>query len=266
MPAFVVGDVHGCLDSFVGLLRDAGLVDGDLRWSGRDARLWLLGDLVDRGPDGIGVVDLVMRLEREGPVRCLLGNHDLGLLAAWRFGLVRGRTAEANPRALWQLYGGQPGDLARFRPEHATWIERLPAVAREGDWLLVHSDTDRYLHYGLSVDEVCRAVSGAASSIDPELVEGLLATLARRYAFQEAGAVERLLATLGGSRIVHGHTPIPFVRGVDPETVTGPLDYGNGRVRNVDHCLFAGAPGFITELEPLDSRGEADTKPSDAAP
>jgi hypothetical protein len=266
VPAFVVGDVHGCFDAFVDLLRDAEFVDGDLRWSGRDARLWLLGDLVDRGPDGIAVVELVMRLEREGPVRCLLGNHDLGLLAAWRFGLVRGRRAEANPRALWQFNGGQPGDLARFRPDHAAWIERLPAVAREGDWLLVHSDTDRYMHFGLSVDEVCRTVSEAASSTDPELVDDVLAVLAGRYALQEPWAVDRLLATLGGSRIVHGHTPIPFVRGIDPELVTEPLDYGNGLVRNVDHCLFAGGPGFITELEPIGAGDEADTKSSDAAP
>ena len=51
---FVVGDVHGHRDVLAGLLRDSGLVDGSERWRGGDARLWLLGDLVDRGPDGIG--------------------------------------------------------------------------------------------------------------------------------------------------------------------------------------------------------------------
>ena len=53
--------------------------------AGRDARLWLVGDLVDRGPDGVGVIELVRRLQREGDVHCLLGNHELLLLAARRF-------------------------------------------------------------------------------------------------------------------------------------------------------------------------------------
>ena len=63
-PVFVVGDVHGCRDVLAGLLRDAGLVDADERWTGADARVWLVGDLTDRGPDGIGAIDLVRRLER----------------------------------------------------------------------------------------------------------------------------------------------------------------------------------------------------------
>ena len=64
----------------------------------------------------------------------------------------------------------------------------------------------------------------------------------------DPAAVDALLAAFGGSRIVHGHTPIASVLGVDPRSVTAPLVYGNGRVTNVDHCLFAGGPGFVTEL------------------
>jgi len=62
-PLFVVGDVHGHRDVLVRLLREVGLVDPAERWSGGDALLWLVGDLVDRGPDGIGTIDLVRRLE-----------------------------------------------------------------------------------------------------------------------------------------------------------------------------------------------------------
>ena len=50
-----------------------------------------MGDLVDHGPDGIGAVELVMRLQQQaartgGRVQVLLGNHDMLLLAAHRFG------------------------------------------------------------------------------------------------------------------------------------------------------------------------------------
>ena len=83
-----MGDVHGCRDVLVELLQGAGLISHDEGWCGGDARLWLVGDLTDRGPDGIGAIDLVRRLEREtdGAVRCLLGNHEVLLLSVVRFG------------------------------------------------------------------------------------------------------------------------------------------------------------------------------------
>ena len=65
----------------------------------------------------------------------------------------------------------------------------------------------------------------------------------------DAAAVSSLLERFGGTRIVHGHTPIASVRGVDPGQVTVPLVYSGGRVWNVDHCLFAGGPGFVTRLD-----------------
>jgi len=97
VKTFVVGDVHGHLDVLLRLLRDAGLSDARDRWAGADAHLWLLGDLVDRGPDGIGCIELAMRLEDDGVASCLLGNHEPLLLGAWRFG-------KALPR-LWQPPG-----------------------------------------------------------------------------------------------------------------------------------------------------------------
>lgn len=66
------------------------------------------------------------------------------------------------------------------------------------------------------------------------------------------GAVDALLGTFGGMRIVHGHTPIASVVGAEPRDVTGPFDYGAGRVRNIDHCLFAGGNGFVVRLDETD--------------
>lgn len=77
-----VGDVHGAYDGFVAVLRMAGLVDQDLRWSGGSAHLVQTGDVLDRGPDSRRVMDLLMRLEEEarkagGRVHALLGNHEV---------------------------------------------------------------------------------------------------------------------------------------------------------------------------------------------
>jgi hypothetical protein len=79
----------------------------------------------------------------------------------------------------------------------------------------------------------------------------LLDDASDRYAFADPAVVDRVLATLGGSRIVHGHTPISLVLDTPPVEVTAPFVYAGGRCVNVDHGLFIGGPGFVTELSEL---------------
>ncbi len=76
-----IGDVHGAINSLSTILRAAELVDDDLRWTGGDATLVQLGDLLDRGVHLREVFDLLMRLQEEAPesggrVHVLLGNHE----------------------------------------------------------------------------------------------------------------------------------------------------------------------------------------------
>lgn len=77
-----IGDVHGAYDQYVEILRAAGLVDDRNKWSGGQAILVQLGDVIDRGPDSKKVLDLIKDLERDaeragGQVRFLLGNHEI---------------------------------------------------------------------------------------------------------------------------------------------------------------------------------------------
>jgi hypothetical protein len=86
-----VGDVHGAYDSFVSILREAGLVNRRGRWSGGRSILIQTGDVLDRGPDSRKVIDLLQRLERDaarsgGRVYSLLGNHEfMRLVDDWRY-------------------------------------------------------------------------------------------------------------------------------------------------------------------------------------
>jgi hypothetical protein len=248
MATFVVGDVHGHVEPLVDVLRETGLLDENVRWSGQDARLWLLGDLVDRGPDGIAVIELVMRLQREGDVHCVLGNHEAFLLGALRFPNVDCGIPGVTFRTVWELNGGVQDDLARLMPEHVAWIEGLPAVAREGDWLLVHSDTDRYLEYGSTIESICASVRSILTGDDSRRFGRLLDDLADRGSFVEPERLGRFLGTLDGERLVHGHTPIWYAASLDPARVFEPFEYAGGRVLNVDHGLYAGGPGFVAQL------------------
>ena len=127
-------------------------------------------------------------------------------------------------------------------------LER-PAIAREGDWLLLHADTTAYLGYGETVDAINAAIASLLGTGEPEDVDELLEVLCDRMRLVDARAVDVLLEKLGGTRIVHGHTPIASVLEIDPREVMSPLVYLGGRVMNVDHCLFAGGPGFVARLD-----------------
>ena len=72
MRLFAIGDIQGCAAAFDALLRK-------LEFRPSRDHLWLVGDLVNRGPDSLAVLRRVMALDRS--VTCVLGNHDLHLLA-----------------------------------------------------------------------------------------------------------------------------------------------------------------------------------------
>jgi hypothetical protein len=124
----VIGDVHGCLDELLALL------DVVQYHQGAD-RLVFVGDLVDRGPDSIGVVRFVRQLG----VECVLGNHEEKH--------VRWAKREANYRAT-----GKPNPMRPFSPElremneqfvaedHIGWLAALPLYLRlDPRWVVVHA-------------------------------------------------------------------------------------------------------------------------------
>ena len=69
---WVVGDIHGYHDSFVNLLSKLNLDEGDLVIS--------IGDMIDGGPESVGVVDLFMENDQ---FLAILGNHEQMLLDYW---------------------------------------------------------------------------------------------------------------------------------------------------------------------------------------
>ena len=116
---YLVGDLQGCCDAFERLLAEIGFSPS------RD-HLVVLGDLINRGPESLATL---RRLRGLGDAAtCLLGNHDLHLLAV-AFG---GRT----------LHRGDTFAEVLAAPERDAWIEwlraRRMAVVEDG-WLCVHA-------------------------------------------------------------------------------------------------------------------------------
>jgi hypothetical protein len=255
MPeAFAIGDIHGHPEALTRLLRDAGLIGADHAWSGADSELWLLGDLTDRGPDGVGVIELVMRLQREalavgGEVNVLLGNHDLLILASSPFVPVADPGVTPLFREIWTYNGGRASDLARLTHDHAAWLANLPAMALVHDHLLVHADALIYANYGRSVPEVNQTVAAMRRSSDPAIWDRLLEDFTERLAFADPvvgiGNADAFLRRFGGQRILHGHTPIPLVTRQPAAEVREPLAYAGGRCLNLDGGIFLGGPGFV---------------------
>ena len=139
--------------------------------------------------------------------------------------------------------------------EHRAWLVALPAIAREGDWLLLHADTDAYLRYGRSVETVNAGIASALARV-------CRTSSTRRSRSSATGSgsairlvVDTLLDVLGGSRIVHGHTPSRPCSGATRGRSRDPLVSDDGRVVNVDHCLFGGGPGFVTRLDEIAAVG-----------
>ncbi|MEV4425660.1 metallophosphoesterase [Streptomyces sp. NPDC049602] len=266
-PLYVVGDVHGYLDELLAALRAQGLIDENGGWAAGNARLWFLGDFTDRGPDGIGVIDLVMRLSAEaaaagGYCKALMGNHELLLIGAKRFGdtPVNSGAGTATFQAAWLLNGGQKHDMDRLQDVHLQWMSRLDAVVLEDDHLLVHSDTTAYLEYGQTIEDVNDTVHEILTRNDADEVWDVFRKFTKRFAFRDDGgpqAVQELLSTYGGRRIVHGHSPIPYLLGqVGTEegedsagpVVDGPHVYAEGLAIAMDGGVTMAGKLLVVQL------------------
>ena len=253
----VTSDPHGYLDSFRAALTSAGVVNDHGDWAAGDARLYVLGDLLDRGPDGVGVVDLVMRLQAEaeevsGQVVCLLGNHEVLALGMRRYGdrQVSSDTSGSFFRS-WVRNGGLRDDQEQLTEAQHAWLLERPAMALVDDHLLVHSDTLEYVTWGDTIDEVNASVASVLGRDDLDAWWDLWCRLTTRYVFAgEDGTYQArgMLDRYGGDLLVHGHTLVGDFLDIPSEQVKAPYLYADDLVMGVDGGSYDGGPHLVVDL------------------
>jgi len=113
---WAIGDVQGCLDSLLALLPKLP----------SNARLWLVGDLVNRGPRSLDA--LRWAIEQGERVVTVLGNHDLHLLAV-AAGIRRAHRTDTLDDIL----------AAPDRDALLDWVRTRPLAHFDDGWLMVHA-------------------------------------------------------------------------------------------------------------------------------
>lgn len=212
-PFDIVGDVHGCADELVALLESLGYeVAADRGTAAHPAgrTVYFVGDLVDRGPDIVGVVRLAMGMVRDGTARCVLGNHEEKLLR-----VLQGRDVQVT-NGLAETLRQLDGCDEVFRSELTTFIRGLVshAVLDDGRLVVAHAGMPERLQGRSSGRVRAFALYGNTTGETDELGHPVRTPWAEDYR--------------GRATVVYGHTPVP-----EPAWVNNTICLDTG-------CVFGG--------------------------
>jgi len=145
MARYAIGDVQGCHDELQALLERIGFDRA------RD-QLWIVGDLVNRGPKSLEVLRFVRDLGQNAVT--VLGNHDLHLVTQYE-GFERRRKDDT--------FGDVLG--APDAKELVDWLRTRPMMHVEGNWAMVHAgllpqwSIDTAVSLGKEVEAALRAAN-----------------------------------------------------------------------------------------------------------
>ncbi len=143
MARYAIGDIQGCYDDLRALL-------DTLHFDPEKDRLWLVGDLVNRGPNSLEVLRFVKNLGKRAI--SVLGNHDLHLLA-----LSQGNRRHYNNTSLDAIL------KAPDRDELIDWLRRRPLMYR-------HKKTGfNLIHAGLPPQWDARTARARAKEVEAVL-------------------------------------------------------------------------------------------------
>lgn len=153
-PIAVIGDVHGHVDKLNRILRQlSALPDYERRW------IVFIGDLVDRGPDPKGVLDVVTRLMETHPrTTAIAGNHELAMSAAvgciptsdysnWSHRWLDHYGSDATFRSYAATFGDLNELAEKMPPAHRRYLADLPWCVEHPEYFFVHAGLETHVPF-----------------------------------------------------------------------------------------------------------------------
>ncbi len=140
MARYTISDIHGCLNTFKTLLETIELK--------KDDELYILGDMIDRGPNGKGVMDLLMEKIEEGyNITTLMGNHESMFLMAidetipycWDWRRYQNWIKNGGITTMFNFGYKRIDDLKNLDKKYDTFIRNLKPFVELEDYFLVHA-------------------------------------------------------------------------------------------------------------------------------
>jgi protein phosphatase len=215
-PFDLIGDVHGCFDELETLLEKLGYVrdEQNIFSHPQSRRIIFLGDLVDRGPNVVGVLQLVLGMLEAGGAFWLPGNHD---------------------NKFYRYLKGNPFRISHGLDKTIQQFEALPENERQA---LKERYRQHYRHLAdhLILDGGALVVAHAGMKAE---MQGRAGGRVRSFALygETTGAVDQFGLPVranwaadyqGKALVVYGHTPTP-----EAEFINNTINLDQG-------CVFGG--------------------------
>ncbi len=148
MAVWAVGDIQGCYDSFIKLLKK-------IEFNPKKDTLWIAGDLVNRGDKSLEVLNYLYSIQDS--IRVVLGNHDIAMIASY-YGIKK-----PNPTI-------QPIIEAPNAKELIDWLRFQPFLvwSFELGYMMAHAGISPQFDFGMAVEYASR-IEKKLQSDNPKL-------------------------------------------------------------------------------------------------
>ena len=215
-PFDIIGDIHGCYDELVDLLKKLGYeisVEKDgtpVVSSPQGRKVVFLGDYVDRGPKVVKVLRIAMEMHRSGIALCVPGNHDAKLARA-----LRGKNV-ARTHGLAESMNQLENETPDFREQVADFIESLVShyVLDSGKLVVAHAGMKEELQGRASGRVREFSLYGETTGETDEFGLPIRLNWAEEYR--------------GKATVVYGHTTV-----IEPQWINRTINIDTG-------CVFGG--------------------------
>lgn len=240
-----VSDIHGCRDKFALALLKSGLIDPDINWTGKDCTLIILGDVIDRGSDSKGVVNLILNIKRQadrigGSVITLMGNHEKMIIDAAKHKNPNTRQAWFN---CWMDNGGYQcvesykeviesvdpdGYCEMWSPKnpeiivkyHREYFDNLLPFIILNDTLFVHAGVDPRSN----LEELTKGLQICNNGLTPLWIRDQF----YNYPHKE------FIDSYKVKKIVFGHTPVTRYAKKNIDEMMKPEEFLGGKLLGID--------------------------------